>query len=232
MCACIYLYTFRNIYLYATGFSDAICNINKYIQIYSRFSPGGRILSRSRFRADARSLMMYWRRTCLKTELKDAPSSVFRNGSFSHRSVGSTTTRAKHLWADLKKKKTKMWRCRFSTCPSFAEPGVSVGEELFDWTVPRRVELQEHPLQNQCFYSEFENWNRAVTFEVCSPSSVQCKHPSPPAWRTGLRTEWAAPSPLTCEPRAHTHTLRLLLLLLLHRQIISYWRINVVNLEN
>lgn len=34
MCACIYLYTFRNIYLYATGFSDAICNINKYIQIY------------------------------------------------------------------------------------------------------------------------------------------------------------------------------------------------------
>lgn len=52
--------------------------------------PGGRILSRSRMRADARSLMMYWRRTCLNTERKGAPSSVFRKGSFSHRSAGQS----------------------------------------------------------------------------------------------------------------------------------------------
>lgn len=49
--------------------------------------PGGNMLSLSRMRADARSLMMYWRRTYLNTERKGAPSSVFKKGSFSHRSV-------------------------------------------------------------------------------------------------------------------------------------------------
>lgn len=48
--------------------------------------PGGKILSLSRMRADARSLMIYWRRTYLNTERKGTPSSVLKKGSFSHRS--------------------------------------------------------------------------------------------------------------------------------------------------
>lgn len=49
--------------------------------------PGGKILSLSRMRAEARSLMIYWRRMCLNTEQKDEPSSVFKKGFFSHKSV-------------------------------------------------------------------------------------------------------------------------------------------------
>lgn len=48
--------------------------------------PGGKILSLSRMRADARSLMINWRRTYLNTERKGVPSSVLKKGSFSHRS--------------------------------------------------------------------------------------------------------------------------------------------------
>lgn len=43
-------------------------------------------------RADARSLMIYWRRTYLNTERKVAPSSVFKKGSFSHRSINQNHT--------------------------------------------------------------------------------------------------------------------------------------------
>lgn len=54
------------------------------------FLPGGKMLSLSRMRADAKSLMMYWRRTCLNTERKGKPSSVSKKGSLSHRSVGQS----------------------------------------------------------------------------------------------------------------------------------------------
>lgn len=57
------------------------------------------MLSLSRMRADARSLMMYCRRTYLNTERKGSPSSVFKKGSLSHRSVGQSQSQngVKHL---------------------------------------------------------------------------------------------------------------------------------------
>lgn len=73
--------------------------------------PGGKILSLSRMRADARSLIMYWRRTYLNTEQKDAPSSVFKKGSFSHRSVdqGRTKKTVKHPSVTINKRQKKIW---------------------------------------------------------------------------------------------------------------------------
>jgi len=37
----------------------------------------------------------------------------------------------------------------YCTCPAFAKPGISVSQKLFDWAVPRWIELQEHPLQGE-----------------------------------------------------------------------------------
>ena len=50
------------------------------------------MLSLSRMRAEARSLMMYCRRTCLKTGTKRDPSSVFKKGSSSASSAQNETS--------------------------------------------------------------------------------------------------------------------------------------------
>lgn len=159
-------------------------------------------------RADARSLMMYWRRTYLKTERKGAPSSVFRKGSFSHRSVeqGQLKTHViKHLSVTTNATKPFYMRTGAfnSTTPAFAEPGVSISQKLLDGAVPGRVDLQKHPLNRDRGMRRVLLCNEHIRVDSIKlfilPFSEPCKHPSPPAWQTGLRTEWAAPSPLPCK---------------------------------
>lgn len=104
------------------------------------------MLSLSRMRADARSLMMYWRRTCLNTGRNCAPSSVSKKGSFSHRSAGLRRSRLEstvHVGSPTKNRQP----ASLSTCPAFAKPGISVSQKLLDGAVPRQIELQKHPLQ-------------------------------------------------------------------------------------
>lgn len=75
--------------------SAFVCAIANEMRLESAMKwclPGGKMLSRSRTRAEARSLTIYWRRTYLNTEQKVAPSSVLRKGSLSHRSVKKMPT--------------------------------------------------------------------------------------------------------------------------------------------
>lgn len=106
----------------------------------------------------------------------------------------------------------KMWP--YCTCPAFAKPGIGVSQKLLDWAVPWRIDLQKHPLQREEMTKRALRNRSDATASVSGsckakrlhvPFSEQCIHPSPPAWQTGLRTGWAAPSYLPCECRAETN---------------------------
>lgn len=101
-----------------------------------KVSPGGRMLSRSSMRAEARSLMMYCRRMCLKTGTKGIPSSVFRYGSSSPASVCESVPVRGRLY---KCACVFLWVQR--TTSSFAQPGICIKQKLFDRPIPGWIKL-------------------------------------------------------------------------------------------
>lgn len=135
--------------------------------------PGGKILSLSRMRADARSLMIYWRRTYLNTERKGAPSSVFKKGSFSHRSKYRNQTGSPSNICIPQTKHSEIQMQSYCTCSTFAKPGISVSQKLLYGAVPRWVDLQEHPLHREKKNAKKACWNRSdITVSVCGSYEV------------------------------------------------------------
>lgn len=171
--------------------------------------PGGRMLSLSRMRAEAKSLMMYCRRTYLNTERNPAPSSVFKKGSLSHRSAEEI----RNPWVEIKNMACKGFYFirfvffipvrRLQSQASASARSCLMGPSHAGLSC-RNIHCRRN--MTECLKRKGNKSGGLNHSFSCVPFSELCTRPSPPAWQTGRTTGWAAPSLLPCTRSTDTNT--------------------------
>lgn len=138
------------------------------------------MLSLSRMRADAKSLMMYCRRTCLNTERKGKPSSVSRKGSFSHRSVGqSTFSRTNPKTGRERRFSPVVPVLRLHSQASASASSCLIGPS-HEGLSCRNIHCRGRNREKRRL-GKHEGAERLSGNYICAPFSELCTHPFPPA---------------------------------------------------
>lgn len=137
------------------------------------------MLSLSRMRADAKSLMIYWRRTCLNTERKGKPSSVSKKGSFSHRSVGQrrfSRTNTKTRRETRRSPVVPVLRLHSQASASARSCLIGPSHKVLSC---RNIHCRGRNRKRRLW--KHEGAARPSGNYVCAPFSEPCTHPFPPA---------------------------------------------------